>query len=308
MSEKPMAELTQRTNPENPARECWSVDVSGGVDGHMPELRRHATSRSATVRGLAGLSALIEGAVVPSLVAAHRGGLDAKGLPVAQASLPNAQDVNDFTALVLGTDERLAIAYIAAWQERGLAMESTFLDLLAPSARLLGQFWNDDVYSFADVTLGVARLTRMLRDLAPTFAQEAQAEPNGMHALMVPVIGTQHTFGLMMVSEFMRRAGWTVVSGAVASDHEMAVAVRDKWFNIIGFSASCDAQIKPLAAAIRMVRRESANRAVGVMVGGPLLLAHPDLAVLVGADKGAMDARQAVLEAADLASVKSRRV
>jgi methanogenic corrinoid protein MtbC1 len=300
-----MAELNQRTALENTGRECWTDEAVDYADTPMPAIRRAASVRGVTIRGLAGLATLIEGAVVPGLVTAHRQRTDpGEGAQPAPAA-PDSADITEFTALILAADEDLAIAYVAAWQQRGMPLETTFLDLLAPSARLLGAYWEDDIYSFADVTLGVARLTRMLRDMAPGFLPGVR--PNGLAALLLPAPKTQHTFGLTMVAEFMRRAGWSVVADAVASNAEMAARVHDRWFNVVGFSASTDAHIQPLTAAIELVRRASSNRALGVMVGGPLLIAHPDLAALVGADASAVDARHAVLEADALAAAKSRQ-
>lgn len=48
---------------------------------------------------------------------------------------------------------------------------------------------------------------------------------------------------------------------------------------------------------IRAIRGVSRNRAVGVLVGGPVLVGRPELALSVGADATAADGPQAVLRA-----------
>jgi len=58
------------------------------------------------------------------------------------------------------------------------------------------------------------------------------------------------------------------------------------------------------------VRDASCNPAIGVMVGGPVFLQHPELVQRVGADASAVDATTAVLLAQrllDLAANHSRR-
>ena len=48
-----------------------------------------------------------------------------------------------------------------------MEMDQLFLDLLAPTARLLGEWWASDRCDFATVTLGTMQLRRMQHDLAP---------------------------------------------------------------------------------------------------------------------------------------------
>jgi methanogenic corrinoid protein MtbC1 len=110
-----------------------------------------------------------------------------------------------------------------------------------------------------------------------------------------------------MVAEFFRRAGWHVWSLPLGTAQEMAALARREWFAVVGLSAACPSRIDALAAAIRMIRRSSRNRAVGIMVGGPLVLSQPDLVPLVGADATAVDARQAVLQAQDLLALLAER-
>ena len=52
--------------------------------------------------------------------------------------------------------------------------------------------------------------------------------------------------------------------------------------------------------AIRAIRRSSLNRNIGVLVGGPIFVAHPELVARVGADATAIDGGQAALQAENL--------
>ena len=53
-----------------------------------------------------------------------------------------------------------------------------------------------------------------MHQLSPAFEGEVEHREHGRRALLVPVPGEQHTFGLLMVVEFFRRADGT--SGAVS--------------------------------------------------------------------------------------------
>jgi MerR family transcriptional regulator, light-induced transcriptional regulator len=67
-------------------------------------------------------------------------------------------------------------------------------------------------------------------------------------------------------------------------------------------SVGSEARLDQLAATICAIRRESRNRAIGVLVGGPILVEKPELAVMVGADATAADGPQAVLRAEHICS------
>jgi len=256
------------------------------------------------------LDGAVEADIVPRLVLARRASVQAGAAAdeprppvVPSSSPPNADDVEAFALVALQPDDAVAFAFVDRMRARGNSLETLFLDLFGPAARHLGELWREDLRDFGTVTLGLCRLHQVLRDLSPVFQAEQAHHDTGLHALLVPQMGDQHSFGLLMVSEFFHRAGWHVRSGPIESPRHLAGIVRDEWFSVVGFSVSSDERLEALAAGIRMVRRESRNRAVGVMVGGRVFVEHPDLVARVGADAMAVDARQAVQQAHDLVAV-----
>ena len=72
---------------------------------------------------------------------------------------------------------------------------------------------------------------------------------------------------------------------------------------MIGISIGSHTRLDAVARQIRAVRRASRNRAIGVMVGGPLLIDHPEIASVVGADTTAADGAQAVAQAEGTARI-----
>ena len=186
---------------------------------------------------------------------------------------------------------------MTAFLARGHSLEYVFLDLFQPAARHIGDLWAEDLCSFVDVTLALGTLHRMLRDLSPDFQREARRFDIGRQALLTPLPGDQHTLGLTMVAEFFRRAAWSVWSAPFGCIDELAEATRSTWFTVAGFSVSCIGQLDQLASVIEVVRRESCNRMVGILVGGPVFVGHPEYVAQVGADAVGLDARQAVFEA-----------
>lgn len=283
-----MAGLTQHIV----ARDCREELDShlGGATGNDGTAAAHALAGP-----LAGLVRAIEGEVIPRLMLAHRSAGYGAGEGDAEAtSAPSAEEVVEFARRVLADDEAPAAAYLDAIRARGVPLEALCLQLLAPAARRLGDLWNEDLCDFTEVTVGLWRLQRMLRSLCAEYPNLAEPRELGRRALLAPVPGEQHTFGLFMVAELFRRHGWDVWAAPAATRRELLEVVRRDWFSVLGLSASCERHLDALAETIRELRRGSRNRAIGVIVGGSVFIGHPELASAVGADAAASDGRQAL--------------
>lgn len=262
-------------------------------------------ARRALDLGPAKLARTIEAEIIPRLMLAHRAP-DAPDLPALADPDPSPAEVADFAEIVLEHDVAVASAYVEVMRGRGLSLETLFLHLLAPTARLLGDLWKEDVLTFTDVTVGLARLQHLLRELSSPFENEAEHAPHGRRALLAPAPGEQHTFGTLMVEEFFRRACWDVAGGPRSSD-EILHLVRREWFDVVGLSVSCDVLFDGVSALVQSIRRASRNRGIGVLVGGRLFIEHPELVARVGADATAVDGRQAVRQLPQLLGLAARR-
>ncbi len=247
----------------------------------------------------------IESEIIPRLVLSRRAMGNAPAAVTGIAWAPDETTVAELAELVVAQDVGAAAARIDALRARGISIETLYLDLLAPTARYLGELWEADLCDFTSVTLGCSRLQQLLHELSPAFFREVEQHEHRRRVLLVPVPGEQHTFGLFMVAEFFRRAGWDVWSGCLPA-RELSELVSRSSFNLVGFSLSADTRLDALAASIRAVRRASRNRGVGVLVGGPVFVDHPELVSLVGADATAIDGRQATLQAQNTLALLGR--
>ena len=271
------------------------MENAGAYAGRIPELRELQAARSAEARHRnAVLSRTVELEIVPRLVLAHR------AMPAPTLDMMPAGSVEHLTGLVLDGRAASASSFVGEMQARGATLDSIYLDLLAPVARHLGRLWEEDLCDFGLVTTALLHMHKILRDLRP--ADVADSEQDGTRrALLVPAPGDQHSFGLAMVADFFRRAGWA------ESAADLTRLVRDRWFAVVGFSASCDQRLDSLGPAIRHVRRTSRNRQIRVMVGGPSFIANPALVALIGADATAADGREAVIQAQNLLALLPAR-
>ena len=235
--------------------------------------------------------------IIPKIVLALRS-LPASKAETAETKTPNI--VEQFSALVLGHEDGAAFAYVENQMSQGASVESIFLDLLAPAARQLGTQWEADETDFANVTLGVTRLQRIMRLLSEHFLNEGTHGDGGESILLTIIPGEQHSFGLSMVAEFFRRAGWNLCTGPFSSHQELTSLVHNHWFDIVGFSISSDRRLEELKTDIRAIRRDSRNRHVGIILGGPMMMTHPELVTSMGADMMSADATIAPQQARGL--------
>jgi methanogenic corrinoid protein MtbC1 len=273
----------------------------GGKDGggDRPTGPTEASDRSLTESEAkrARLVRTIEGEIVPRLVLARRvsRGMDAVRGP--EARIPEGSDVRELVRLLMAHDVSVASAYVAMVRQRGATLEMICLDLLAPAARQFGLLWEEDECDFMQVTVGLCRLHQLLRELSPEFGFADTDRNANRRILLASCPGDQHTFGISLVAQFLRRADWEVWHEFPGTCAEIVDLVRVHWFAVIGISVGTEARLDQLAETIGAARRESRNRQIGVLVGGPIFVQKPELVQIVGADATAADGPQAVLRA-----------
>jgi methanogenic corrinoid protein MtbC1 len=248
----------------------------------------------------AKLARIVASEVAPRLLRLHTQVVaDAPPVEVViEALSPSSADIGALADIVLGTDLEAAAAYVMLLRDRGLLMETLFVELLEPTARLLGEMWDNDECDFVDVTLGVARLQKLLAIFNDTHAEPAIETRR--HVLMAMMPGDQHRFGMTMVGRFLSAAGWRVQAEFTSTPQEIVGAARRDWFAVAGLTAGADRHLDALRGTILRLREQSQNPAIGIMVGGPMFTANPALATEVGADATAPNAPAAVLVAQKL--------
>ncbi len=252
-----------------------------------------ASPRALSPRNAETLHRMIESEIVPRLLMAHRTGATPPSLIAATARELTEQDVNAFVQYVTGADDALATGFVRDIIASGTPIEAVYLDLLAPTARRLGELWDDDECDFVEVTVALGRMQRVLRDLSQVFMADAERSDTAGHVLLSCVPGEQHTLGLIMVAEFLLRDGFRVLVGSPFSEADLLTLVRTEWFDVIGFSAGCDSRLSQLKREVLRVKAASRNPNLKVLVGGHIFSLEPELVGRVGADAWARDAREA---------------
>lgn len=240
------------------------------------------------------LDALIQTEIIPRLLISHPPctvvvASDSDGGRITTA------EAQDFAALPLVLEADELLDHVEAFISRGVPVESIFVDLLAPSARRLGQAWEDDNCDFVDVTMGLWRLQEVMREIASRVPTVTGALTAPCSALFSPMPGEQHSFGTLMIEEVFSRAGWQSEALIEPRRQELLAVLAAKSFDLVGLTISCDCPSGSLSELITAMRSVSKNPYIQVFIGGRVVNACPDLVDAAGADGTAPDAQSALI-------------
>ncbi len=263
---------------------------AGAAGGFLPPLE--VTVDLPDLR-YAKLSKIVAEHVLPQLVALH-----APAPAPVPALSQRSLEIAELARLVMGPDGEEPANYVLKLKDEGVSLDDLHAELLEPTARLLGDLWNEDKADFVDVTIGVSRLQRLVHVFEglgqiPNYDEKRRV-------LLAATPGEQHSLGSTIVQKFLRAGGWHVWTCASPDVAEAAEIVAKQWFAVVGFSLGSDVHVPSLAEAIRQVRERSLNPRVGIMIGGSAVTRHPELVAQVGADGTAANGPAAVVLAKKL--------
>lgn len=245
------------------------------------------------------LSALIESEIIPRLMVAHATSA-AVARSVDDDQIIEHAEIEAFAPLVMQVEADALLDHIESILARGVAFDTVMVDLLAPTARLLGEYWEDDRCDFVDVTMGLWRLQEVVHEIGGRLPVDRLNAAGSRRALFASMPGDQHNFGTVVVDEMFRRDGWITDRINDAETSDLLKRVAADWFDMIGLTISCDCHIAALPSIIAALRNVSRNPQMCVMVGGRVFSATPELALQVGADGTARDAKLALKVAVQL--------
>lgn len=255
--------------------------------------------RSAAHRGSTA-TALLERRI-HRLTSHIEGALSREILPkVSEGRLvPDQAEIERLARLAIGGHPDALLASVRARRQLGDSAESLCLVTLTTVARELGDWWKQDRCGFVEVTLGMLALQTVLRDLAPSLASGPVGSQRRT-ALMLPMPGEQHSFGISMVAEFFRAGGWHVAQDAGVTEADLRRRVGREWFGVVALSCGVSERLPALPGLIAAIRAHSFNPDVAVMVGGAAFHDDAARAAGAGADATGGDAAEALARAEGL--------
>jgi len=208
-------------------------------------------------------------------------------------SAPQQQKIVDFVALLLDEESDACIVVVDELVAETGDPQFVAETLFEPAARLIGENWCSDECDFMKVTIALSRMQRLFRHLVSDFPPPVRTDISRC-ALLAPAPGEQHLFGLSVVDDAFRRAGWEVDCCGFGEDSEVMRLASVNHYQIIGVSVSVDRHVPDIVAIIQKLRTRSLNRSVIIMAGGSMVMRSPERAADAGFDMLAVDAQSAV--------------
>lgn len=272
----------------------------GSGNSFGDELDSQQSSKHRTKKGDAGrlpsIERLVAMNVIPKLKSLGDGN-PAEGVSkYSSYRRPTDDEVILFSDIAIHCDTEASLKFILMLMDRGVPIESIYLDLISPAAKFLGEMWIEDRCDFAHVTLGSSCLQRTLSLLSEKFASQRDILSN-RSALVMTMPGDQHTLGPSLAAEFLRRYGWDVECIFPDTEDDVYEALRSQDFNMIGFSVAHEKDLDVLPNIISNVRDVAGERGIGVLAGGGAVLDHSNSLDSLDIDAIAGDGRETVISA-----------
>ncbi|NNC92266.1 MAG: excisionase family DNA-binding protein [Acidimicrobiia bacterium] len=193
-------------------------------------------------------------------------------------------------ARLLEGDEAGAWGVIEAALAAGSAPPDIYSRLIGPALASIGQRWHDGELSIAREHLATSTVLRLIGRMGPRFVRKGRTK--GTVVVTTPP-GERHVIPSLMVSDFLRGAGYAVIDlGADVPVESLAEIVE----RVDGLVAVCVSSTR--AGADRAIRRviksvRKAHPELPVLVGGASI-SDADHATTIGADGWAQDGPGAV--------------
>lgn len=189
-----------------------------------------------------------------------------------------------------GPNATAGVSEIMKLRATGTGIEQIYLGALAPAARRLGVWWDEDRASFADVTIGIARVYGIMYGLRAEFP--ITLEQTRRHAMFAPVPGEDHTLGISMAADLFRSHGWDIDLKVGLGHNALIAAMAEGDAPIIGLSLGQEEQLPEIIRLIVALR--VTNPRAYILVAGQFVARHADTLTLTGADAAAAEIPEAL--------------
>lgn len=159
---------------------------------------------------------------------------------------------------------------------------AVYADLVLPTVRAIEAEWQAGVLPFEDVIAHFWSVQRLIDGLT---GAARQAGPAGQGAVLLTCpAGEDHGFGLAVVAEEFRAAGWAVEADRVPGNRHIVDRLGDESFDAVGLSVGHDGVLAGLADLVQDLRLASRNPRLRVILGGNVLAQAPGAFAFLGAD------------------------
>jgi methanogenic corrinoid protein MtbC1 len=197
------------------------------------------------------------------------------------------------TEAYIGLDESARHDMLARIMGRGVSAHDVIEAVVPAAARYMGELWATDKLSFAEVTIGAARLQETVRTIGTRrIVVDAPDTESPSVMLVVPRV-EQHTLGIFVLAEQFRRMGIRVHMTLGNNQAEILRLVRLHRFAMVGVTASSRRTLASVRDLVKTIRN-GVPRITPIVVGGPVTALNLDIRSMTGADHVAGTAEEAL--------------
>ena len=169
----------------------------------------------------------------------------------------------------------------------GVSSETIIDEYIPLTARRLGEGWVNDTLSFAQVSIGGARLQETVRALRRRSGGVAATVPLGRAAgrkiLMAIPCREDHTLGAFVAASQFRRQGFSVHMAIGQEAEEIGETAMASDFDLIGISGAGRRALAPIVKIVERIR-QSCSPLPPIVVGGTVCNLELDVCAWTGAD------------------------
>lgn len=164
----------------------------------------------------------------------------------------------------------------------GLTTSDVIDHILPEAARLLGQRWMDSEISFAEVSIGSARMQEAVRTLRiqEGWVNTVQAKTKVLFIVPRP---EQHTLGVFVAADQLRRRGAEVQFCIAPHPRQLVELVRDTRFAMIGLTVSGRRTLASVKELVDTIRTNTLSH-TPLVIGGPITQTSLDVKALTEVD------------------------
>src|SRR6056297_2679918 len=157
-----------------------------------------------------------------------------------------------------------ALQFIEDRRTEGVTRQGVYLGYIIAAARSLGRGWDENRFSFLEVTYGTGHLYALMRALRAETTAARPAFDDRRCALFATVPGEEHGIGITVAADLFREAGWEI-DLRTGTDHDALVAdVEHTQPHIIGLSLSTEQRLDALVRLVVAMRITVPSAIIGV--------------------------------------------
>lgn len=182
---------------------------------------------------------------------------------------------------------------LARLLDRGVSSEQLVNVVIPETARMMGDRWFANKLSFAEVTIGAARLQETVRSIALRRGV-SDIPPDAPSMLMIVPRLEHHTLGVFVAADQLRAKGVHVQIAVGMHDIEITHLVRKHRFPLIGISASSRRSLPAVRDLVTSLK-SAVPKITPVVVGGGVTTLGVDVKSITRADFVTNDPQEALV-------------